>query len=232
MTTQGKEWIAYVNGEYVPQSEAKLSVFDHGVLYGDGIFDTWCTWNGYVFHLDKHIDRMYKSIHAFQINMPLSKDEFKKIVLKVVETNGAKNQYIKALVTRGVGPRPLLSPVGCKTSVVVFSRPYLRLVEPGKEDKTMREASLETLSDLTDQYISKFPKPINSALYFAKYILPYELGAVAGAALAIPVSIYALHWDPSTASLESGFAVALVTGNLVGLKNYIVEHRPNSQNNL
>ncbi len=130
---QEKEWIAYVNGQYVPQSEAKLSIFDHGVLYGDGVFDTWCTWNGYIFKFDQHVDRLYRSIHAFQIDMPLSKEEFKKIVIKVTETNGAKNQYIKSLVTRGVGPRPLISPVGCKTSVVVFSRPYLWLIEPGEE---------------------------------------------------------------------------------------------------
>ena len=132
---QEKEWIAYVNGEYVPQSEAKLSIFDHGVLYGDGVFDTWCTWNGYIFKFDQHVDRLYRSIHAFKIDMPLSKEEFKKIIVKVVETNGAKNQYIKSLVTRGVGPRPLLSPVGCKTSVVVFSRPYLWIIEPGEGKK-------------------------------------------------------------------------------------------------
>ena len=133
-----EEWIAYVNGEYVPQSEAKLSIFDHGVLYGDGVFDTWCTWNGYIFKLDQHVDRLFRSIHAFQIDMPLSKEELKSVIIKVVETNGDKNQYIKCLITRGVGPRPLLSPVGCKTSVVVFSRPYLSVIEPSKEERVIR----------------------------------------------------------------------------------------------
>ena len=133
-----EEWIAYVNGEYVPQSEAKLSIFDHGVLYGDGVFDTWCTWNGYIFKLDQHVDRLFRSIHAFQIDMPLSKEELKSVIIKVVETNGDKNQYIKCLITRGVGPRPLLSPVGCRTSVVVFSRPYLSVIEPSKEERVIR----------------------------------------------------------------------------------------------
>ena len=55
---QKKEWIAYVNGEYVPQSEAKLSIFDHGLLYGDGVFDAFCAWNGRIFKMDKHIDRL------------------------------------------------------------------------------------------------------------------------------------------------------------------------------
>ncbi len=133
-----EEWIAYVNGEYVPQSEAKLSIFDHGVLYGDGVFDTWCTWNGYIFKFDQHVDRLFRSIHAFQIDMPLSKEELKSVIIKVVETNGDKNQYIKCLITRGVGPRPLLSPVGCRTSVVVFSRPYLSVIEPSKEERVIR----------------------------------------------------------------------------------------------
>ena len=133
-----EEWIAYVNGEYVPQSEAKLSIFDHGVLYGDVVFDTWCTWNGYIFKLDQHVDRLFRSIHAFQIDMPLSKEELKSVIIKVVETNGDKNQYIKCLITRGVGPRPLLSPVGCKTSVVVFSRPYFSVIEASKEERVIR----------------------------------------------------------------------------------------------
>jgi branched-chain amino acid aminotransferase len=136
--TPEKEWIAYVNGEYVPQSQAKLSIFDHGILFGDGVFDTCCARNGYIFKLDQHIDRLFKSIHSFQIDMPLSREELKKIIIKVVETNGEKNQYIKCLVTRGVGPRPLLSPVGCKASVVVFSRPYLLIVDPGKEEKLVK----------------------------------------------------------------------------------------------
>lgn len=133
-----EEWIAYVNGEYIPQSEAKLSIFDHGVLYGDGVFDTWCTWNGYIFKLDQHINRLFRSIKVFQIDMPLSKEELKSVLLKVVETNGEKNQYVKCLITRGVGLRPLLSPVGCKPSVVVFSRPYLSVVGLGKEEKVLK----------------------------------------------------------------------------------------------
>ena len=157
-----KEWIAYVNGEYVPQSEAKVSIFDHGFLYGDGVFDTWCTWNGYVFHLDRHIDRLYRSIHAFQMDMPLTKAQFRKVVIKVVETNGVKNQYIKAIVSRGVGPRPLLSPIGCKTTVVVFSRPYLRLVEPGQEDK-MIKAKITSLRRTPAQCLDPKAKNLNYA---------------------------------------------------------------------
>jgi branched-chain amino acid aminotransferase len=157
-----KEWIAYVNGEYVPQSEAKLSIFDHGVLYGDGVFDTWCAWNGYIFAMEEHLDRLYRSIHAFQIDMPLSKEEFKKIIIKVVETNGEKNQYIKCLVTRGVGPRPLLSPVGCKTSVVVFSRPYMSNVDPDKQGQKVR-AKITSVRRTPPQCLDPKAKNLNYA---------------------------------------------------------------------
>jgi len=156
------EWIAYVNGEYVPQSEAKLSIFDHGILYGDGVFDTCCTWNGYIFKLDQHVDRLFRSIHAFQIDMPLSREELRSVIIKVVETNGEKNQYIKCLVTRGVGPRPLLSTLGCRASVVVFSRPYLSLVEPGKEEKAV-SARITNIRRTPSQCLDPKAKNLNYA---------------------------------------------------------------------
>ena len=159
-----KEWIAYVNGEYVPQSEAKLSIFDHGVLYGDGVFDTWCTWNGSIFKFDQHIERLFRSIHSFQIDMPLSKEELKKIIIKVAETNGEKNQYIKCLVTRGVGPRPLLSPVGCKTSVVLFSRPYMSNVDPERQEKEVR-ARITSIRKIPAQCLDPKAKNLNYASF-------------------------------------------------------------------
>ena len=160
--TPEKELIAYVNGEYLPQSEAKLSIFDHGVLYGDGVFDTWCAWNGYIFCIDEHIDRLFRSIHSFQLDMTLSKEELRKIIIEVVSRNRDKNQYIKCLVTRGVGPKPLLSPVGCKTSVVVFSRPYLWLIEPEKLEKGIK-AKITSVRRTPSQCLDPKAKNLNYA---------------------------------------------------------------------
>jgi branched-chain amino acid aminotransferase len=183
--TLEKEWIAYVNGEYVPQSQAKLSIFDHGILYGDGIFDTWCAWNGYIFHLDQHADRLYRSIHAFQIDMPLSKEELKEVIVKVVEANGEKNQYIKCLVTRGVGPRPLLSPVGCKTSVVVFSRPYLSNVDPEKQSQEVR-ARITSVRRTPAQCLDPKAKNLN----YANFVLAKMEAQYSGADEAIMLDIH------------------------------------------
>ncbi|MFQ6121975.1 MAG: branched-chain-amino-acid transaminase [Dehalococcoidales bacterium] len=179
-----KEWIAYVNGEYVPQSEAKLSIFDHGVLFGDGVFDAWCAWNGNLFMLDEHIERLYRSLHHFQIDMPLTKEELKKIIIKVVEANGEKNQYMKCIVTRGVGPRPLLSPVGCKASVVVFSRPYLWLAEPGKEDKPLK-ARITSIRRTPPQCLDPKTKNLN----YANLVLAKMEAQKAGADEAIMLDI-------------------------------------------
>ncbi len=180
-----KEWIAYVNGEYVPQSEAKLSIFDHGILYGDGVYDTYCAWNGYIFKLDEHIDRLYKSIHAFQIDMPLSRDDLKNITIKVVETNGDKNQYIKCLVTRGVGPRPLLAPVDCKTSVVVFSRPYMWMTKPGEEEKS-ETARITSIRRIPPQCLDPKAKNLN----YANFVLAKMEALNAGADEAIMLDIH------------------------------------------
>ena len=58
--------IIYVNGEYLPRQEAKISVFDHVILYGDGVYDTMCAWNSAVFKLREHIDRLFESAHALR----------------------------------------------------------------------------------------------------------------------------------------------------------------------
>ena len=157
------EWIAYVNGEYVLQSEAKLSIFDHGVLYGDGVFDAFCAWNGQIFKIDQHIDRLFRSLNIFQIDMPLSKEDLKKIVVEVVQRNREKNQYIKCIVTRGVGPRPLLSPVGCKASVVVFSRPYLWLSASGSALENGVKARISNMRAIPAQCMDHKSKNLNYA---------------------------------------------------------------------
>lgn len=138
-----KESIVYIDGKYLPESEAKISVFDHIVLYGDGVYDTCCAWNGKVFRLEDHIDRFYESAHAVKIKVPLSKDELREVVLETVRRNGHRDAYVKIIATRGVGALPLLSPYDCEASVIVFSKPYMRLVD---EDEHQRGIRVKTVS--------------------------------------------------------------------------------------
>jgi len=122
-----KESIVYIDGKYLPESEAKISVFDHIVLYGDGVYDTCCAWGGKVFKLDRHIERFYESARAVAIAMPLKKAELKDVILTTVRRNELRDAYIKMIVTRGVGEKPLLSPYNCIPSLIIFAKPYMKL---------------------------------------------------------------------------------------------------------
>jgi len=115
----------YVNGDFVLKHEAKISVFDHVILYGDGVYDTMCAWNHAVFKLDEHVDRLFESAHAIKLVIPHGKDDVKRIILETVRRNGLRNAYVKIVVTRGVGAQPLLSPYNCVPGMIVFAVPYL-----------------------------------------------------------------------------------------------------------
>jgi branched-chain amino acid aminotransferase len=128
VTTSDKELIVYLNGQFVPESQAKISVFDHGFLYGDAVFDTFCAWAGGIFHLDAHLNRLFDSLQTCMIKSPLSKDEFRKVLIEVVRRNENRDAYIKIIVSRGAGPIPLLSALDIEPTVVVFSRPYRSVV--------------------------------------------------------------------------------------------------------
>jgi len=130
--------VVYVNGKYVPEAEALISVYDHGVLYGDGVFDTICAWNGFLFRLDEHIERLFRSMHAVRLGAPVTKSELREIVLEAVRRNGLKSAYVKIVATRGVSVEPLLDPRGCKSGLIVFVRPFLWLIKPERLDSGIR----------------------------------------------------------------------------------------------
>jgi branched-chain amino acid aminotransferase len=94
--------IVYINGEFVPTESAKVSVYDRGLLYGDGVFEGIRAYNGRVFKLDEHIDRLYESAHSILIKIPMSKEEFKETLAETIRRNGLKDAYIRPIVTRGV----------------------------------------------------------------------------------------------------------------------------------
>ncbi len=136
-STANKEPIVFVNGEFVRAGEARISVFDHVVLYGDGVYDTMCAWNHMVFKLDEHIDRLYESAHAIKLELPLPKEDLKQIILETVRRNELRNAYVKVVATRGVGPQPLMSPYGCTPGLIVFAVPYMSLVDE-KDDSGIK----------------------------------------------------------------------------------------------
>ena len=95
--------IIYLNGRFVREEEAVISVFDHGVLYGDGVFEGIRAYHGHVFKLQAHIDRLYESAHVIQLNIGLSKAEMAEVVLETCRQNNLEDAYIRLVVTRGKG---------------------------------------------------------------------------------------------------------------------------------
>lgn len=93
----------YLNGELVEKEEAKISVFDHGYLYGDGIFEGIRAYNKRIFRFNEHLDRLYESAKAIMLDIPLTKDEMKEAVIKTIRANELNDAYIRLVISRGVG---------------------------------------------------------------------------------------------------------------------------------
>ncbi|MFX1509633.1 MAG: branched-chain-amino-acid transaminase [Promethearchaeota archaeon] len=116
-----KDPVVYVDGEFIPSQEAKISVFDHGLLYGDGIFEGIRIYDGVVFKLDAHLDRLYRSARAMWLTIPLEQAEMKAAVLETLRRNEYRDSYIRLLVTRGMGDLGV-NPKKCpKASVIIIN---------------------------------------------------------------------------------------------------------------
>ncbi len=122
-----KELLVYINGEFYPKTEAKVSVYDHGLLYGDGIFEGIRAYEGTVFKLDEHLDRLYRSAHAMLLEISLTKDEMKKAVLDTLKTNNLRNAYIRLVVTRGVGDLGLDPRKCAKPTLIIITTRLIQL---------------------------------------------------------------------------------------------------------
>ena len=114
-----KDPVVYIDGEFIPSQEAKISVFDHGLLYGDGIFEGIRVYDGVVFKLDAHLDRLYRSARAMWLTIPLEKAAMKAALLETLQRNGFQDSYIRLLVTRGKGDLGV-NPKKCPQASVVI----------------------------------------------------------------------------------------------------------------
>lgn len=97
-----QQWI-FMNGEFVRKHEAKVSVYDHGFLYGDGVFEGIRTYDNNVYKLKEHLIRLFESARSIMMEIPYSLDEMTEIVVDTVRKNDLENAYIRVVVSRGVG---------------------------------------------------------------------------------------------------------------------------------
>ena len=121
------EPVIYIDGKFYPKGEAKISVYDHGLLYGDGVFEGIRCYNGNVFRLKEHIDRLYHSARSINLCIHISKEEMSDIVCKSIRKNGLKDAYVRLVVTRGVGDLGL-DPRKCpKATIFCIAQPFAPL---------------------------------------------------------------------------------------------------------
>jgi len=109
----------YIDGAYYTKAQAKISVYDHGFLYGDGVFEGIRAYNGVVFKLKEHVDRLYRGAHAIMLNIPLTKEEMVQAVVETLRKNKMKDSYIRLVVSRGTGDLGL-DPRKCPKATVII----------------------------------------------------------------------------------------------------------------
>ena len=132
-----KELLICIDGKYYPKSQAKVSVYDHGLLYGDGVFEGIRAYNSVVFKLKEHIDRLYRSARVIMLQIPLTKEEMIKAVLETLRKNNLRDAYIRLVVTRGVGDLGL-DPRKCPKPTVIIITDVIKLHSGAAKEKGIR----------------------------------------------------------------------------------------------
>src|SRR3982750_1804675 len=126
----------WVDGKHVNKDDAKISVYDHGLLYGDGVFEGIRVYNGKIFHADAHLDRLYKSANAIRLTIPIAPDQFRAAIEQTFRANNFTDCYVRACVTRGVGYLGL-NPNKCPTPSVFIITDTIELYPKEMYEKGM-----------------------------------------------------------------------------------------------
>ncbi len=134
----------WLDGKLVDEADAKVSVFDHGLLYGDGVFEGIRVYDGRVFELEAHLRRLYESAKVIRLEVPMDKDKLVAAIKKTVEANGIVNGYIRLVVTRGAGTLGL-NPFQCTNSSLIIIADQIQLYPEELYETGMRIISATTV---------------------------------------------------------------------------------------
>ncbi len=155
----------YLNDRIIPRSEAVISIFDHGFLYGDGIYETMRVYNGVVFKLDEHLNRLYRSASMIGLALPKDTDAIKIAVYETLSANDLSNAYVRLTVSRGRGPLGL-DPDLCKEPT------FLIIAEEFKEyPKAFYENGVRLIIPKTKRNFPEALNPQIKSLNFLNNIL-------------------------------------------------------------
>ncbi len=151
----------FISGKLVDEKDAVVSVFDHGLLYGDGVFEGIRAYNGRVFLLDEHIDRLYDSAKAIALDIPMTKDEMSQAVVDTCKANQVADGYIRLVVTRGTGTLGL-NPYLCNKAEVIIIAAGIQLYPQELYENGLRIVTVGT--------IRNHPEAINPRIKSLNYL--------------------------------------------------------------
>jgi branched-chain amino acid aminotransferase len=134
----------WLDGKLVDEAEAKISVFDHGLLYGDGVFEGIRIYGTKLFELEAHIERLYRSAKAIRLSIPMTGSQLINAVEKTVEANGVIDGYVRLVVTRGIGDLGL-NPLTCESSSIFIIADNIQLYPEELYEKGMKVISSTTV---------------------------------------------------------------------------------------
>ena len=154
-----------INGEIYSPENAKISVFDHGLLYGDGVFEGIRFYNGRIFKFDEHINRLDESARHILLKLPMTMDEIKQETIKTIKASGMENGYIRLIITRGIGTLGI-SPYTCKKAQLIIIVDVISLY-PEKLYKT----GMEIITVPTQRNMSEAVSPRVKSLNYLNNVL-------------------------------------------------------------
>jgi branched-chain amino acid aminotransferase len=155
----------YIDGKYYDEKNAKISVFDHGLLYGDGVFEGIRAYNGRVFKLIEHIERLFYSAKAILLEIPMSPKELIAAVVQSCRRNDIRDGYIRLVVTRGIGTLGL-NPNKCKNPSVIIIADRIQLYPP-----ELYKRGLEIITVATTRNLHSALNPAIKSLNYLNNIL-------------------------------------------------------------
>lgn len=173
------EQVIYMNGEFVKKEDAKISVYDHGFLYGDGVFEGIRSYNGNVFRLEEHLERLYDSAKSVMLEIPHTFDEMTQLVVETLRQNKLKDAYIRLVVSRGVGNLGL-DPFSCaEPNVIVIAEPLSLF------PKALYDSGIEIVSVASRRSRSDVLSPKVKSLNYMNNILVKIEASLAGVSEAL-----------------------------------------------
>ncbi len=213
-------WI-YLNDRFVEQKDARVSVFDHGFLYGDGVYETLRVYQGRVLLLERHLERLRQSCERISLNLSMKDEEWKSIVMKILIRNGLEDAGLRITISRGEGEMGIDPRLCAHPTVVVMAKPVVTYTEQQREQgMSLHLASVKRNPELAQS-------PQIKAISFLNNILAKQEAIQAGADDALMLNLDDIVAECTTSNIffvknECLFTPAVECGILKGLTRDVV----------